>query len=65
MFGSKLRAWMEAVRPKKKQHRKEKQAKNATPITNRPNTSTHTVTWKNSCLLDSEPKARFSGFSSA
>ncbi|KAH1029419.1 uncharacterized protein LOC109533843 isoform X2 [Dendroctonus ponderosae] len=58
MFGSKLRAWMEAVRPKKKQHRKEKQGKNAPPTNNRPNTSTstHTVTWKNSCLLDSERK---------
>ncbi|CAH1377659.1 unnamed protein product [Tenebrio molitor] len=27
MFGSKLRSWMEAVRPRKKQHRKEKQTK--------------------------------------
>ncbi|XP_063929432.1 uncharacterized protein LOC135141842 isoform X2 [Zophobas morio] len=27
MFGSKLRSWMEAVRPRKKQHRKEKQSK--------------------------------------
>ncbi|KAG5873181.1 hypothetical protein JTB14_035234 [Gonioctena quinquepunctata] len=27
MFGSKLRSWMEAVRSRKKQHRKEKQAK--------------------------------------
>lgn len=27
MFGSKLRSWMEAVRSRKKQHRKEKQSK--------------------------------------
>lgn len=27
MFGSKLRSWMDAVRPKKKQHRKDKQSK--------------------------------------
>lgn len=27
MFSSKLRSWMEAVRPRKKQHRKEKQTK--------------------------------------
>ncbi|KAJ8980588.1 hypothetical protein NQ317_018715 [Molorchus minor] len=34
MFGIKLRSWMEAVRPKKKQHRKEKHGKtNVTPAT--------------------------------
>ncbi|KAK9890352.1 hypothetical protein WA026_010447 [Henosepilachna vigintioctopunctata] len=35
MFGSKLRSWMEAVRPKKKQNRKEKQnkCKNSTECT--------------------------------
>lgn len=27
MFGSKLRSWMEAVRSRKKQHRKEKQSR--------------------------------------
>lgn len=27
MFGGKLRSWMEAVRPRKKQHRKDKPAK--------------------------------------
>lgn len=27
MFGNKLRSWMEAVRPRKKQQRKEKQQK--------------------------------------
>lgn len=56
MFGSKLRAWMEAVRPKKKQHRKDKQGKNSISINDRPNSNSHTVTWKNSCLLDSERK---------
>lgn len=40
MFGSKLRSWMEAVRPRKKQQRKEKQQKSnltnasATIVTN-------------------------------
>lgn len=28
MFGSKLRSWMEAVRPRKKQQRKDKQKSN-------------------------------------
>ncbi|XP_030746252.1 uncharacterized protein LOC115875049 [Sitophilus oryzae] len=55
MFGSKLRAWMEAVRPKKKQHRRDKQGK-TTVQNSRPNVNTHTVTWKNTCLLDSEKK---------
>ncbi|XP_025837445.1 uncharacterized protein LOC108742438 isoform X2 [Agrilus planipennis] len=31
MFGNKLRSWMEAVRPKKKQQRKEKNSKNGYP----------------------------------
>lgn len=31
MFGNKLRSWMEAVRPKKKQQRKDKQAKVTIP----------------------------------
>lgn len=31
MFGNKLRSWMEAVRPKKKQQRKDKQTKVTTP----------------------------------
>ncbi|XP_066247572.1 uncharacterized protein [Euwallacea similis] len=55
MFGSKLRAWMEAVRPKKKQHRKEKQVKSAATINERPSNN-HTVTWKSSCLLNCEKK---------
>nr|XP_015836673.1 PREDICTED: uncharacterized protein LOC661635 isoform X2 [Tribolium castaneum] len=41
MFGSKLRSWMEAVRPRKKQHRKEKQTKaNLNP-------NTVTANWQN------------------
>ncbi|KAL1493368.1 hypothetical protein ABEB36_011434 [Hypothenemus hampei] len=56
MFGNKLRAWMEAVRPKKKQHRKEKQTKILATAKDKANTSTHTVTWKTSCLLNSEKK---------
>ncbi|CAG9759802.1 unnamed protein product [Ceutorhynchus assimilis] len=54
MFGGKLRAWMEAVRPKKKQHRKEKQRKNTTPIKDGP--SHGHVTWKTGGLLESEEK---------
>lgn len=34
MFGSKLRSWMEAVRPRKKQQRKEKQQKSAPIVAN-------------------------------
>lgn len=47
MFGSKLRSWMEAVRPRKKQQRKEKQQKcnvttGATIVTNlKPVTNSH------------------------
>lgn len=38
MFGSKLRSWMEAVRPKRKQHKKDKQIKCNSTFSSGPNT---------------------------
>ncbi|XP_060537342.1 uncharacterized protein LOC132708784 isoform X2 [Cylas formicarius] len=50
MFGSKLRAWMDAVRPKKKQQRKDKQGKCLITVSNGSNLTSHTVKWESNCL---------------
>ncbi|XP_050313419.1 uncharacterized protein LOC126748317 isoform X2 [Anthonomus grandis grandis] len=61
MFGNKLKAWMEAVRPKKKNYRRDKQGTKM-PIASenqRPNNNSntnHIVPRKSNCLLDNEKK---------